>query len=101
MIAFAGPTAGFLFGFIIVAVTCGWFAERGFDRSYAKLFTSLVIGNTLLYTFGLLWLGFYIGWDKPVLELGFYPFIIGDLLKIMLVVILLPSTWKCINRFKN
>jgi len=98
---FSGPTAGFLFGFILVAIVCGWLAERGFDRSYAKLFVSLLVGNTLLYTLGILWLGFFIGWNKPVLELGLYPFILGDLLKIVLVVVLLPSTWKIVNRLKK
>ena len=98
---FNGPTAGFLFGFILVAIVSGWFAERGFDRSYAKLFISLILGNVILYSLGLFWLGSYIGWDKPVLELGLYPFILGDLLKILLVVVLLPSTWKFVNRLKD
>jgi len=97
---FAGPTAGFLFGFFFAAIACGWFAERGFDRSYAKLFVSLLIGNFLLYTLGLFWLGNFIGWDKPILELGLYPFFIGDLIKIFMVVIMLPSAWKYVNRIK-
>ncbi len=96
-----GPTGGFLFGFFFAAVACGWFAERGFDRSYVKLFISLLIGNILLYALGLIWLGKIIGWDKPILELGFYPFVLGDLIKIFLVVILLPSVWKYVDRFKN
>jgi len=98
---FTGPTAGFLFGFILVAIVSGWFAERGFDRSYAKLFISLILCNVILYSLGLFWLGSYIGWDKPVLELGLYPFILGDLLKILLVVVLLPSTWTFVNRLKD
>jgi Uncharacterized conserved protein len=96
-----GPTGGFLFGFFFAAVACGWFAERGFDRSYVKLFISLLIGNILLYALGLIWLGKIVGWDKPILELGFYPFVLGDLIKILLVVILLPSVWKYVDRFKN
>ena len=100
MAVFEGPTAGFLLGFLLAVIACGWFAERGFDRSYAKLFVSLLIGNILLYTMGLFWLGNFIGWDKPVLELGLYPFFIGDLIKIFMVVILLPSIWKYVNRIK-
>ncbi|MDG1176996.1 MAG: biotin transporter BioY, partial [SAR324 cluster bacterium] len=50
---------------------------------------------------GLLWLGTLIGWDKPVLEYGLYPFIGGDLLKIAMAVLLLPTAWKVVNRLKQ
>ncbi len=101
MAVFAGPTAGFLFGFFFAAIACGWFAERGFDRSYVKLFFSLLIGNVLLYALGLFWLGNFIGWDKPVLKLGLYPFLLGDLIKIFMVVFILPPVWKYVNKIKS
>ena len=87
--------------YLVAATACGWFAERGFDRSYSKLFASLLVGNILLYAPGLLWLGSLIGWDKPVLEYGLYPFILGDLLKIAMAVLLLPTAWKIVNRLKQ
>ena len=101
MIVFMGPTAGYLVGFLLAATACGWFAERGFDRSYFKLLVALLVGNVLLYAPGLLWLGTLIGWDKPVLEYGLYPFIGGDLLKIAMAVLLLPTAWKVVNRVKQ
>ena len=101
LIVFMGPTAGYLVGFLVAATACGWFAERGFDRSYSKLFASLLVGNILLYAPGLLWLGSLIGWDKPVLEYGLYPFILGDLLKIAMAVLLLPTAWKIVDRLKQ
>jgi len=101
MIVFMGPTAGYLVGFLLAATACGWFAERGFDRSYFKLFLSLLVGNILLYAPGLLWLGTLIGWDKPVLEYGLFPFVGGDLLKIAMVVLLLPTAWKAVNWLKK
>ncbi|MDP6308394.1 MAG: biotin transporter BioY [SAR324 cluster bacterium] len=101
MIVFMGPTAGYLVGFLLAATACGWFAERGFDRSYFKLLVALLVGNVLLYAPGLLWLGTLIGWDKPVLEYGLYPFIGGDLLKIVMAVLLLPTAWKVVNRLKQ
>ncbi len=101
MIVFMGPTAGYLVGFLLAATACGWFAERGFDRSYFRLFLSLLAGNILIYAPGLLWLGTLIGWDKPVLEYGLYPFIGGDILKISMVVLLLPTVWKIVNRLKH
>ena len=101
MIVFMGPTAGYLVGFLLAATACGWFAERGFDRSYFRLFLSLIVGNILIYTPGLFWLGTLIGWDKPVLEYGLYPFIGGDLLKIAMAVLLLPTVWKTVNLLKR
>ena len=101
MIVMMGPTAGYLYGFLLAAVACGWFTERGFDRSYLKLIVPLLAGNVLLYTSGLIWLGNFIGWDKPVLELGLYPFIPGDLMKIALVAVLLPTVWKYVERMKQ
>ena len=101
MIVLMGPTAGYLYGFFLAAVACGWFAERGFDRSYFKLIASLLAGKVLLYTSGLIWLGNFIGWDKPVLDLGLYPFIPGDLLKIAMAAVLLPTAWKYVDRIKQ
>ena len=101
MIVMMGPTAGYLYGFFLAAVACGWFTERGFDRSYLKLIVPLLAGNVLRYTSGLIWLGNFIGWDKPVLELGLYPFIPGDLMKIALVAVLLPTVWKYVERMKQ
>ena len=101
LIVLMGPTAGYLYGFFFAAVTCGWFAERGFDRSYFKLIAPLLAGTVLLYTSGLIWLGNFIGWDKPVLNLGLYPFIPGDLLKIALATVVLPTVWKYVERMKQ
>ena len=101
MIVLMGPTAGYLYGFFLAAVACGWFAERGFDRSYFRLIVPLILGNVLLYTSGLIWLGNFIGWDKPILDLGLYPFIPGDLLKIAMAAFLLPTAWKYVDRIKQ
>ena len=101
LIVFMGPTAGYIAGFFLAATVCGWFAERGFDRSYFRLFLSLIVGNILIYTPRHFWLGTLIGWDKPVLEYGLYPFIGGDLLKIAMAVLLLPTVWKIVNRLKQ
>ena len=101
LIVFMGPTAGYLAGVFLAATACGWFAERGFDRNYIKLLTALLISNILLYAPGLLWLCSLIGWDKPVLELGLYPFVMGDLLKIAMAVLLFPSAWKLVKRLKQ
>ena len=41
------------------------------------------------YLIGLIWLGTIIGWNKPILELGFYPFLLGEIFKVSLLAILM------------
>jgi biotin transport system substrate-specific component len=79
-----GPTGGFLAGFVIAVGLVGWLAERGFDRNIFKLFGAMLVGDAVLFVLGIFWLGTLLGWDKPVLEWGLYPFILGDLTKIAL-----------------
>ncbi|MHA1188874.1 MAG: biotin transporter BioY [Alphaproteobacteria bacterium] len=87
----AGSTGGFLLGFPIAAFFIGWLAERGFDRSFVKLFAAMLVGDAIIFALGLLWLGTLFGWDKPILEWGLYPFILGDLTKIALAACLVVA----------
>ena len=69
----------------------GWLAERGFDQNPIKLFGAMLIGDAILFALGLLWLGSVIGWDKPVLSYGLYPFILGDFVKLGLAACLVSA----------
>ncbi len=80
-----GPTGGYLLGFYFAAVLAGFLAERGFDKSFAKMIALGLISTSVIYLLGLLQLALIIGWDKPILEYGLLPFIYGDCLKILLV----------------
>jgi len=91
------PTFGYLIGFILAAYFVGWFCERGFDRKIKTALISMLIGNILLYIPGLLWLVKFVGLGK-VLSVGLYPFLFGDLLKILLAGLALPIGWKFIKR---
>jgi biotin transporter BioY len=98
VLVLTGPTGGFLIGFIAAAYITGQLAERGWDRRIATAILAMILGNITLYTFGLLWLCCLMGFSRTVLVMGLYPFIIGDLLKIALAALLLPSGWKLLNR---
>jgi len=93
-----GGTGGYLIGFLIAAVVCGYLAERGWDRRVLTTVSAMLIGNVLIYVPGLLWLGAVFGWDKPILEWGLTPFILGDVTKLALAAIVLPMTWKLFAR---
>ena len=89
-----GSTGGYLFGFIIAAMVCGWLAERGWGYNFISTATCMFIGNLLIYGFGLFWLGMTFGWDKPLLQWGVIPFLWGDLLKIIIAALVMPLAWK-------
>jgi biotin transport system substrate-specific component len=43
---------------------------------------------SIIYLFGILWLGTLIGWDKPIVQLGVTPFILAEFFKICLLTLL-------------
>ncbi len=89
-----GPTGGYLLGFVLAAATTGYLAEKGWDRKMISTFLAMLVGNILIYIPGLIWLGQVFGWDKPILAWGMTPFLLGDLAKIVLAMIILPMAWK-------
>ena len=93
-----GPTGGYLLGYLVAAVLVGWLAERGWGRSVVSTVAAMVLGNAVIYALGVAWLGTLMGWDKPVLEWGLYPFLLGDLFKIGLAAALLPAAWRLTGR---
>lgn len=90
------PTFGYILGFVLAAHLVGYWAERGWDKNIKTAILAMLIGNILIYIPGLFWLARFVGFEK-VLSVGFYPFIIGDLLKILLAGLLLPIGWKIIK----
>jgi len=94
---FAGPTAGYLIGFIAAAFVVGWLAERGWDRTPARTVAMMLLGTAVIYAFGLIWLSTFTGWAN-VLTLGMVPFLPGDILKVMLAAVMLPTGWKLLGR---
>lgn len=93
-----GTTGGFLLGFVLAAGAVGALAQRGWDRNVFTTFAAMLIGSAIIYIPGILWLGALIGWDKPVLELGMTPFLLGDLTKVLLASAVLPLCWQWVKR---
>ena len=55
-------------------------------------------GLMYLVGFGLIWLAGFVGGAKEAIQFGLAPFWIGDILKLALAAVLLPSAWKLIRR---
>jgi biotin transport system substrate-specific component len=87
-----GPTAGYLYGFVLAALATGWLSERGWDRSVPRLFVAMAIGHALILGAGFAWLAFgmKLGVDKAWL-VGIMPFIAASLVKNALGAALVPA----------
>ena len=96
-----GGTGGYLIGFLLAVGVCGWLGERGWDRNPFTTAIAMLLGNVTIYVPGLIWLGVLYGWDKPILEWGLMPFILGDLTKVALGTLALPLTWMLIGKSRS
>ena len=115
-IYFTGPTMGYLIGFLVATYLAGYFKyENCFDFHKFKLnkdlpfflalvdtissvvtisfknLIKLIFAVSFIYIFGLLWLGFLIGWDKPIFQLGAQPFLLAELFKMLILAIIAGS----------
>lgn len=77
---FAGPTGGYLVGFVPAAFVTGLLAERGWDRTAVKAFAMMLLGSAVLFAFGLAGLARFVP-AGSLLAQGLLPFLPGDLIK--------------------
>ncbi len=96
-----GGTGGYLVGFVLAAMVLGWLGERGWSRNVLRTAAAMTIGNVIIYVPGLLWLGTLYGWDKPILQWGLTPFLLGDVLKLALAAGLMPLAWKLLGKGRS
>jgi biotin transport system substrate-specific component len=101
----ATASGGYLWGFVVAAVLVGWLAERGWDRDVGRAWAAMLLGSIVIYLFGVPWLAAAL--HIPVsasgdqmndaLEFGMYPFIIGDVLKLLIAGAALPAAWRVVG----
>ena len=94
-----GPTAGYLFGFLLAAIAMGYLAERGMGRTMVSTIAAMVIGNCVIYLCGALWLANFIGFGQAIAA-GVLPFLYGDALKLVVAAGLMPWAWRAVKSAK-
>jgi biotin transport system substrate-specific component len=93
------PSFGYIIGFAFAAPVVGALASRGADRTVSGTIAIMVLGNLIIYAFGVPWLMASLGVPLTVaLEFGLWPFVVGDALKIALAAGVLPLTWRLVGR---
>lgn len=84
----AGPTGGYLVGFIFMTVICGVIMER-FQRKAIPTWLGMVLGTLVAYLFGTVW--FVVQTQSAImyaLTACVFPFIPFDLIKITIAILL-------------
>ncbi len=95
-------SGGYIIGFIVAAAATGFLAERRWDRSFSSAVTAMLTGSVVIYLIGLPWLAVVLGTSlEQTLELGLYPFVAGDVLKLYLAGALLPGAWRLVDRLRG
>lgn len=103
----AGPTGGYLVGFVLAAILTGWLAQRSWDRKVVGAGVAFLAGTAVIYAVGLPWLSVALGQLgypndlSATLQAGLFPFVPGDILKAVAAGVLLPVTWKLVSRAKK
>lgn len=80
---FLGPTAGYLVGWIFVALVIGFLVERSWDRlnTLKAMLICAVGGIGVLYAIGIPWSAAVADISVPTAFIGSLPFFIGDAIK--------------------
>ena len=85
----AGPTGGYLLGFLLAVVAVGRLADRGAARTRPGALAVLFLGVVLIYLPGVAWLALLFGFTKSI-AFGLTPFLPAEACKLTLAVFLAP-----------
>lgn len=95
----AMPSLGYVLGFVLAGALTGVLARRGADRGPLRTAGVMVLGNLAIYAVGVPYLAAALHVSLPrAAELGLYPYLVGDGLKVLLAMGALPLAWKLAGR---
>ena len=94
IVRFAGPTGGFLIGYLLAAFTAGLIAGRPRQETKSplpRIIAAVIAGFLVVYVPGVAWLKISrsLSWSRALIA-GFLPFIAGDALKGIAAVLIAP-----------
>lgn len=93
-----GPTGGYLIGYLLLVLVSGYFIEK-FSGQWYMYLLGMVVGTVILYTFGTVWLAYStkITFTEALMA-GVIPFLPGDMVKIMMILLVGPLIRKRLCR---
>ena len=91
-----GPTGGYLWGFVIAAFLTGYITEKGLTNTPISSFLTCLFSTTLILIIGTGYLALFgLGLEKALIA-GFYPFLIGDVIKSSICAMIIAYSRKSI-----
>lgn len=94
----AGPTGGYIIGFIISAGLVGWLAQRQWDHRILGASVAFLAGTAITFAVGMPWLAVVLDLTlEQTLQFGLYPFIIGGLIKAALGAGIIRVAWAAVG----
>jgi biotin transport system substrate-specific component len=93
LVYMAGPTGGYLAGFLLAAVVTGYLADKGYGRSILSALALFAIGEVAIFALGTGWLAVLFGTERAIAG-GLAPFIPAEFLKVALGTVILSLAWK-------
>jgi len=90
-----GATGGYLLAFPLAAYVIGTAARHGQDRQVRRAVPLFLAGQLLIFAVGVPWLAVVADLSATqALHAGFFPFLVGGLVKAVLAGLLLPGLWR-------
>ncbi|WP_327315070.1 biotin transporter BioY [Streptomyces sp. NBC_01235] len=90
---------GYILGMILASAAVGTLARRGADRSMLRTAGAMLLGEAIIYAVGVPYLAYAAGISaSAAIAAGLTPFLIGDAIKAILAMGLLPTAWKLVKR---
>ncbi len=96
-LALLGPTGGYLLGFVLATSLVGWMAERKLDRTVLSALPMFLAGQVVIYLCGTLWLSQFVGGFSQAMLVGVLPFVVGDAIKMVAAILILPASWQAVR----
>jgi biotin transport system substrate-specific component len=85
-----GTSGGYILGFVVCIYVMNLVKDFFKADSWVGIFINCLVGTVVIYTFGLIWLSLYVGFEKAI-QVGLLPFILPGIIKATLLTTLLKG----------
>lgn len=94
-----GATGGYLVGMLIASLVTGYLAGRKWDQKILTVIPTMLIGDLIIFTAGLIWLhhSIHANW-ATTFKFGFTPFVWGEMIKIAIASTAMPTLWRFVPK---
>ena len=97
---FAGPTGGYLVGFLLSMALMGYLGDRGWGKTAKSMVLPMFAGTLVIFVCGVTWLSYLIGFDKAIVG-GFLNFVPSETAKIVVAIAMVPAVWRLTDKLKD